>query len=202
MKHLWTFTDEVTPARQIALLSYSDYTEIINQLLQAEVQAFTWEKFLGPELRGCERAVFRLRVNVPVYDAFFNSPVGYRAQYASSPNIGYAASHRLLDAVETSLLRFALKVGTDRLDSVKWSLRAPQSKIWIDEEEVQLQLGSDKRAIEFDLWSQNSIDGAGLLAPVGTLLEVKGGWIDMRDATQVNLKKASRNEDIHFTGYS
>ena len=82
------------------------------------------------------------------------------------------------------------------------SLAATDAKIWILESEVELHLGDPTPEIVFDLWQQGTTDGVGLRAPIGTRLEVKGGWIDREGRERRDPYKATRGDDIHAFGYS
>jgi len=168
---------------------------------RCEIQQFTWESPNDIALRGCERAVFGLRVSCTAYDSFFNSPIGYRAQFALSANAGRAANVILLDALEPALIRFAQRT-EQATDRVVWSLRGPDAKIWIDESEVQEQLGRTEEQILYEPWQQKSLDGVGLLAPLGERLEIKGAWVDASSQFRPNPKKAARAEEIHCVGFS
>lgn len=198
---LWQFSSSVSAARKVAMAAFTSYQEVLNGLQSCEIQYFTWESPRDAALSGCERACFRLRVPGTVYDAFFNCPVGYRAQFALGANAGYEGNLKALDALEPALIRFVQVRGLAD-DRIIWSLRAPDAKIWIDEPEVQEQLGLDDPQILYRPWQSQSEDGCGLLAPVGELLEVKGAWVDARGRFRPNPKKSGRAEDIHRVGFS
>ena len=198
---LWHFSSSVSTSRLAAMATFANYQAVIASLQRCEVQDFTWESPRDTALSGCERASFRLRVTPTVYDAFFNSPVGYRAQFALGANAGYRGNVKTLDALEPALLKF-VQVRGQTNDRVVWSLRGPDAKIWIDESEVQEQMGHSEPQILYEPWQSQSEDGAGLLAPLGELLEVKGAWVDATGHFRPNPKKAGRAEDIHRVGYS
>jgi hypothetical protein len=198
---LWHFSSSVSAARQAAMAAFASYQAVLVALESCEVQYFTWEAPRDTELGGCERACFRLRVNQTVYDAFFNSPVGYRAQFALGANIGFEGNIKALDVLEPRLIRFA-QIRGQADDRVGWSLRAPDAKIWIDESEVQEQMSACDPQILYEPWQSRSQDGAGLLAPLGELLEVKGAWVDSTGRFRPNPKKSDRADDIHQVGYS
>jgi hypothetical protein len=143
-----------------------------------------------------------LSVEPTAYDAFFNSPKGYRAQYAISPKTGETANRRLLDALEPALMRKAATQNSAPSSRVLKSLRCVDAKVWIDELEVEDQLSDPNPAIAYDAWQFDSPDGQGLRAPVGTRLEVKGGWLDAQGEERRDPLKASRSVQISRTGYS
>jgi hypothetical protein len=43
---------------------------------------------------------------------------------------------------------------------------------------------------------------AGLLAPVGTKLEIKGAWVDEGGKERVDPQKLGRASEIHLTGFT
>jgi hypothetical protein len=66
-----------------------------------------------------------------------------------------------------------IKGGVD-LERVEASLAGYDAKAWILESEVSDQMGRDTQDILYEPWRQRSANGAGLLAPVGTKIEVLG----------------------------
>jgi hypothetical protein len=197
----WQFCPSVDNTRAATLMSYPNFDSIASLLADAVVEDFAWEAFSGSILGGCHRASFLLRVTSTAYDAFFNSPAGYRGQFAASAAAGDVGNSRLLALFEVRLLAFA--EGSSVIQSViRKSLRGKQAKLWIFEPEVQAQLGATVPEIAYPVWEQASESGVGLLAPVGSLLEVKGGWIAQDGVECVNPSKSARSEEIHRTGFS
>ena len=199
---LWSFTDSVPLVRAEALLSLVSFAAVLNHLRCARVAAFEWRKYREARLRGCHRAEFLLIVDVATYDEFFNAPVGLRAQYAIGEEHGEAATRLVLSMLEPKLLAFPRANTQPTEAEVRWSLAAPQAKIWIDEDEVAPQLGESNPRLLYPRWQQNSETGVGLLAPVGNRLIVFGGWLDSNDVVRNNPDKAGRRTEIGNTGYS
>lgn len=198
---MWQFCPSVDSTRAATLLSYPNFDSIASLLANAAVESFIWEAFSGSILRGCHRASFLFRVTPAAYDAFFNSPVGYRGQFAVSAAAGDAANRKLLTLFEARLLAFA--EGSSVSETViRNSLSGKQAKLWIFEPEVQTQLGATVPEIAYAVWEQASESGVGLLAPVGKLLEVKGGWLAPDGVECINPSKSARSEEIHRTGFS
>lgn len=198
----WQFTETVSSARAAELRSWGSFDEILKLLLSSFIERFWWEPFLGAQLKECNRASFTMKVSSRAYDAFFNSPVGYRGQYAVSPSVGEAANRRLLNALEPILLRAAERQTQVEPERILASLRAVDAKVWIVETEVEDQLSDSSPAIAYPPWEFDSIDGQGLRAPIGTLLEVKGGWLDSSATERRNPLKPSRRLTIFKTGFS
>jgi hypothetical protein len=198
----WQFSSAVPIERVARLRAWRDFEHVVRSLLESPIEGFWWEPFRSPRLHGCNRASFTLKVEPTTYDAFFNSPKGYRAQYAMSPRAGEAANRRLLDALEPLLIHAATAQNSVPPSLVLKSLRCVDAKVWIDELEVEYQLSDANPAIAYDAWEFDSLDGQGLRAPVGTRLEVKGGWLDARGDERRDSLKASRSVQIFRTGYS
>jgi hypothetical protein len=200
---IWQFSAHVASERAKFLLSYPSFDAVALLLeQQATVEGFVWERFSGQALQGCHRASFCLRVPEATYDAFFNSPAGYRGQYAVSPTAGEAANRKLLVQLEPHLLTYATSHSQVAQAVVRRSLRAAQAKLWILEPDVEAQLGSTAPAIVHEQWNQASASGVGLLAPVAARLEVKGGWLAPNGDERINPAKADRSEEIHRTGFT
>lgn len=199
---IWQFCTSVDSIRARTLLSYPNFDTVASLLLDAAIEDFCWEPFSGQALRNCHRASFLLRVPEVVYDAFFNSPVGYRGQFVASEATGEAANRDLIAQFEARLLAYAEGRALVSQEFVCKSLRAAQAKVWIFEPEVEAQLGANTPAISYIPWEQASESGVGLLAPVGTQLEIKGGWLTPDGLECLNPSKAGRSEDIRRTGFS
>lgn len=200
---LWSFAQCVPEDRKELLLAWEKFEDIALALnLVADVEQSIWEGGDDPELRACGRAAYKLRVPPHIYDAFFNSPVGYRAQYAISPDQGETSNRLLLVILMNKLLAGAPSCPIAR--GVETSLRGLQAKAWIYEKEVEDHLFGDAPEIIFARW----LDGkgcegtAGFRAPVGTLLVVYGGWVDASGSERTNPKKMRRSQDIHECGFS
>jgi hypothetical protein len=197
---IWKFFPSVARSRQEQLLAWDSFDNILGGLLFAEVTASIWEPYDGPELSGCRRAAYLLRVPPQLYDAFFNSPVGYRSQYARSPELGALANRNLVDALTTKLIACAPPAIDPAL--VSKSLIGADAKVWIDEKEVQFHFHDYAPEIDYEPWLHNSTDGVGLRAPVGSRLVAYGGWIDGTGRERLNPYKRTRSEDIHRTGFT
>jgi hypothetical protein len=197
----WAFTDQVPIQRARRLLALQTFDHIVDLLRSSVVTGFVAEAFRGARLKGCDRAVFQLTVERDVYDLFFNAPVGYRGQYADSERAGDAANRAVIDVLRSSLLSFAAR-SVHQWRWVAESLGGTQAKVWIDEDEAAMQLGRGAPDIRFDTWEEHSDSGVGLLAPVGTKLEIKGAWVDQGGKERVDPQKLGRASEIHLTGFT
>jgi hypothetical protein len=198
----WKFTACVAPERSARLLSWESFDEIVESLSNCEISDLYWEGAMSPHLKGCSRASFELLVPADVYDGFFNSPMGYRGQFARSETHGELANRKVLDALLYRLLDAAATHQTANLHQITTSLQAKQAKIWIVETTVEDQLTDPSPSIVFPPWEFNEPNGQGLRAPRGTHLEVKGGWVSPVGDEVINQFKNDRSRHINRTGDS
>lgn len=199
---IWDFYESVDIDRAARLLAPQSFITTIELVQAAVTIGFSWEPFRNDRLKGCHRAEFLLVVPVDVYDYFFNSPHGYRAQYAMAPTNGEAANRAVIASLESNLKTFAQTVPETAQLPLITSLGCTDAKIWIYEPEVETQLGKEKPAIRYAPWETSTETGVGLLAPSATKLEIKGGWIDEQGRERRDPAKATRSIDIHLTGFS
>ena len=197
----WRFTAAVSRERAVRLRSWRSFDQIVDALLRGSVGRFWWEPFNAPRLKGCNRASFPLHVAPDAYDGFFNSAKGYRGQYAVSPSTGVAANRVLLNALEPMLLSAAAEQSQISPLLVRASLRGVDAKVWILEAHVDEQLSDPVASLAYGPWEFDSPDGQGLRAPVGTVLEVKGAWLDAAGFERRDLTKENRALRINKSGF-
>ena len=198
---LWTFTGAVSQARASDLFAWKSFDQIVEHFGACSVAPLYWEEATAPHLKGCCRSSHELPVDPDVFDAFFNAPVGYRGQFAKSEASGNVANRCLIDALFPALLQAGAH-SPIKPERVQASLRGKQAKIWIVESAVEDQLTAPETSIVFAEWEFNEPDGQGLRAPRGTLLEVKGGWLDQSGREVINPAKCQRARNIFRTGDS
>ena len=197
---IWRYSRAVSARRVRALYAWHSFEEIVAKICSARMVSADWEPFQTAALPGCRRSSVVLRVAKSTYDAFYNAPVGIRGCYAASQSAGEEADRLLISSLEPRLLDFAAPrvTGTTR-QLLQKSLRGQQAKTWIVESEVEEQ--TTDGSIIFEPWERATLAGEGLCAPVGKLLEVKGGWLDPAGNERCNPAKKSRSYTIHKTGY-
>ncbi|MDO8683854.1 MAG: hypothetical protein Q7N50_10280 [Armatimonadota bacterium] len=196
-------------ARRERLEKFDTFDKVLERLLRyVEIVAarVCEDEDLGP--RGCWRPEAVLNVESEAFDAFFNSPGGYRAQYLSDPDHGQAANNRLLRALEPKLTNEVVnRCGEKQLsrEKVRDALLANSAKIWPDEDSLDFTQATIDLAVE--RWKQpcdwiNAPKYAGLWAPEGTRLKVIGAFIDPWGNEVVSRVKVRRRFDIHECGFS
>jgi len=215
-QRLWSFSTAVCRTRQRELFSVSGFVEVVMRVSNCAVESFGIEPRDKLPCVGTHRAVFRLQIHPPDCDAFFNSPVGYRAQYCIAVEQGELCNRQIIDALTPKCLAFGNGKWPSHFPEhlVAASLAGHDAKIWIEEKALA---GLEGAHIQFAPWlakaaavstgssadmAARSKAEAGILAPVGTHLELKGAWI-WRDGTECrDPQKASRGKDIHDYGFS
>jgi hypothetical protein len=170
---LWTFSEEIPEYRRTALNAVPSFDAIIQRLASCPIEDFWAQPRDSPPCVGTHRAVFRLRASEEDYDAFFNAPVGYRAQYCLGSDNGRSQNRRVLDALEPRLVAF-YRVRPTAGCSEHWlraSLRGFDAKIWIYEAEVAKAEGAH---ILYEPWLAK-LRAAKFGSPTGTGFARVGG---------------------------
>jgi hypothetical protein len=199
---LWKFHLNIDGARQDSLFAWTSFENVIGALLLGtEVAAFRWRAANWVVLAGCHRAEFLLNVSTHTYDGFFNSPVGYRAQYAISAANGVAKNRELIDSLKTLLLATAEGSGQASTTDIEASIVAAEAKMWIDEDEAMRHYIEEAPEIDFQRWLTHDYC-CGLRAPIGSRLVMLGGWVAPNGVVKPNPHKARRAEEIYEQGYS
>jgi hypothetical protein len=198
----WAFSADFNQVRRARLECITSFAAVVDRIRGGTIENFVWEPGAAPRLKGLKRAAFLIRVSRETYDAFFNSPQGYRAQYAKSAERGVSANRDLLNSLESRLLAYSRQTETTADGLILSSLRGEGAKGWICEGEVQSHMGSSAPEILYGPWVSATTDGAGLLAPVGTLIEVKGAWVNSHGEVVTDPFKIRRAQEIHEVGYS
>ena len=156
------------------------------------------------------RPIFRFEDSPETSDLFFNSRCGYRAQYYVSPDHGIFQNQGLIDGLTPKLIACSKWSDGQRWtdEDVRHSLNRPSAKIWISEDEIDLddpdlpQLGVRRwhEAYENDGYSIRASRGRHL--HLNPLLEVKGAFIRPDGREWVSEDKKRRAEHINEKGFS
>jgi len=163
------------------------------------------------------RPVFSLNVGKELFDQFFNSPSGYRAQYFESPWAGLCANAVFMKAVSTPLIASGPGDSGLAIDFIRESLASPSAKAWLTERGKELDGRCNGCLGEWSAPSSGSVaeiknnrwDVApsakgewGRSAPYLKKLRVMGAFLDDRLNEFVPFDKRFRAEDIHRVGWS
>jgi hypothetical protein len=207
----WNFTDFVPKGRREKMLTLTSFDEVIQQVTAGSVDCFEFEQHRNSEYR---RIFFRLHVGKTAYDAFFNSPVGYRAQYCINIENGLKQNRRLIEAVTPLCLESIKKKGEHEhaREKVLASLSGTDAKVWINDrdwpdiDEIHINYApwvtKAKKANEGTMAEQVARTNAavGVLAPENIHLEIKGAWLTSDNREWRDPGKAQRAEEIRDYG--
>lgn len=215
MAKLWGFSSLVPADRSRNLLGVAGFGDVIDRIGAGSIEFIRAEPRTYPPCLGCHRAFFKVHLPGRDYDAFFNAPAGYRAQYAIGVENGEAKNRELLKVLERTCLEASRTEQDDFAASlVAASLRATDAKLWIQESDLG---GLSGVHIEYRPWldklvaesrgtmadqAARAAASAGVVAPIGTVLEIKGGWIAPDGIECRDPAKANRSQEIHDYGYS
>lgn len=216
----WGFGRRISPDRKNRLVRITDFGEVTAAILkEAEVTGYTVGWGCKSILQGCKRAELAISVSCETCDVFFNSPAGYRAQYYIAPSLGIRQNSSLIQSLLPRLLDYVQRHPQPQMtfEEAKSSLLLSQSKIWIQEEnddalfgsELTVDLTVDRWVTQAKIaWNESSANEQrhkavrGVLAPIHTVLEIKGGWIAGDGNQRVDPEKIRRAEDISEYGFS
>lgn len=213
---LWTFTELVSADRREKLLAVPSFDAVMARIADGTIDYFEAENRKNPRGLGCVRAFFRFLVQDSDYDAFFNSPSGYRAQYCISVERGRTQNHRLIEALTGPSHVFLERRNPEEelQELVRMSLEGVDAKVWIRDADLENLVGphidyapwvEKTRAATTGSWTDQAARGnatSGVLAPVNTHVELKGGWITPQRDEWRDPTKARRAEEIRDYGYT
>ena len=223
----WSYTARVCPERQMALFAAPDFDSIATHIVE-EMRIISFDVCRGNrgEVRGCKRPEFSLQVSNDTFDMFFNGPRGYRAQYHNGIENGEMANVQLLLIMSDKLIDYTKGKSTTHTvndDHLRLSLKAKSAKIWINEEGARAQRGDDVGLLKVDLEVEPWLTTAqtyvatpakftdtnkeikaldGVKAPTGSVLEVKGAFVDDHGEEHIAEDKKDRSLQIHLYGYT
>ena len=201
----WGYSDKLGNTRKQRLLTAKPYPELLAAMVgSARIVEYRREEARSPHLSGTKRARFILSVQPELYDQFFNGPTGYRAQYAMSIEAGEQANARAINVLTPVLEQYLVRVAPDEQDWAMSSVALSQSKIWIAESEpsAEMALHAEDGVLMFPRWRAQAQDRRGHAAPIGSVLEVKGGWMAPYGSEVIDPSKSCRAINIHRFGYA
>ncbi len=197
--------------RHQRLLAVTSFEEIIQGVTRGNIDYFV------DEVRSdYSRAFFKVHVSEPYYDAFFNSPNGYRAQYCLSMENGEKQNRRLIDAITPMCLEYSNEHELHDFPTQKvlTSLRGVDAKAWITESDIpdidEVHINYGPWIAKADASTENTMTdqaarasaSVGVLAPVGTHLEIKGAWLTPEGNEWRDPGKMYRAQEIHDYGFT
>ncbi len=196
------------------MLSVGSFNDVVALIERGQLDEPTLEFKNHGECAGAVRLLCMIRVGFVAYDAFLNSPVGLRAQYAISPEAGESANSALCNRLRPRLLahpKLAELTETERT-LAQQSIGSVEARVWVNDRDWS---SAERPGLRYEPWvrkasaaregtaAEQQARGSalnGVLAPEGTILEFKGGWFHRAGEPCVDNSKAVRSESIHDYG--
>lgn len=205
----WIFSPQFDEERRAHLESVVSLEFVLDQVVE-EIKNIRVNICQGkdPGLTDSRRPVFSFEVGQDTFDAFFNSPVGYRAQYLSDPETGQAMNGQLIRRLAGKLAAVAPSANADPellQGEVELSLLAASAKVWVHEDYFPFQsLTADLAVLSWlaEAKAGNQKAKWGLCAPRCSMLQIKGAFIDHWGNEIVPKKKIGRRFEIQKYGFS
>lgn len=205
----WQFSSQFDTERRTRLESVVSFESVVDRIV-AEAKNIRVNLCQGkdPGLTEARRPIFSFEVSQDTFDAFFNSPVGYRAQYLSDPEAGQAANGHFVERLAGQLAAVASSADADPellQSEVELSLLAASAKVWVHEDYFPFQsLTADLAVSSWLTQAKAGIKKAewGLCAPRCSMLQIKGAFIDHWGNEIVPKNKIGRRFEIQKYGFS
>lgn len=155
----WPLRPELVPVtRRGAHATGASFDDVIAALL-GTAAGFSYRAKRGcREAKGHTRPEFFFSVQPDVFDLFFNSRSGYRAQFCGDHRVGAAQNGKLIRGFEQRLLAVAVSSGAGvtspgfSLQQIRSALSLPSAKVWMDEYDADSTL------------NKSSVDAESLIA--------------------------------------
>jgi hypothetical protein len=162
---------------------------------------------------GFARPVYTIKVTAYVFDRFFNSRSGYRAEYFRSPFGGLAANGHLLRTIAPALVASNQPDYGSSVDPALTMapLTSHSAKVWLTEQNAfcdrcKGEWRSTQKGAEIinGRWELSTLATArdGRMAPALTKLKVMGAFLSNDGDEFIPYRKRRRHFEIHETGWS
>jgi hypothetical protein len=213
MSQRWEYSDTIEKERQAQLLSVKSFA-VIPENIAREMSILCYH------LQGCDddsryaRPVFCVQVSGEVFDAFFNSPKGYRACYFESPFHGLECNRHLLERLLPRLSEWAIQNSpTYNAKFSQDALLAVSAKAWLAEVSQELcshcegewsRPSDDQTEIFNGRWDASNLPDSkfGRKAPRGSKIRLFGAFLSSRGDEFIPARKRERHQQIHWQGWS
>jgi len=133
---MWSYSNSVPETRRIALNNAPPFLELIERVrTEMRLLCADWQDC--DVMDGYRRRVYCISLCHELFDLFFNSATGYRAQYFHSLNKGLQANAQAIKALVPPLLRDSEAINSEAAE-IESSWTAPSAKLWLAEHEKHL----------------------------------------------------------------
>ena len=138
MTQRWKYSDTIEKERQDRLFSIESFS-IVAECIEQEMSILCYHLQQCHDNSKYFRPVYCVRVEGKLFDAFFNSPKGYRGSYFESPSYGLQCNGDLMKRLLPRLSEWAAQnsPGYDTQFSQD-ALLANSAKAWLAETSMKL----------------------------------------------------------------
>lgn len=183
-----------------------EFENICNRIIESAARLCShWQE--SQDSNGFSRPVLCLCVESHLFDTFFNSANGYRAQYYESPSNGQIKNALFVRNVSDAILS---KDTLENIDLARYSFSRNSAKAWLAEVEKHdcpacrgewsYPQNADPEILN-DRWEKSS-NHCGPKAPLGTKIRLFGAFVNARLEEYVPLNKNNRAKEISSFGWS
>lgn len=158
------------------------------------------------------RLIVYIRVKAQILDQFFNSPVGYRAQYFASCILGERANRFVINELFSKVLVEGKRGKGLKEDFIRESLKHRACKVWLHQGRWLRQAKREDRVLLVPRWQAECVSGDkarqklarwGSLAPAHeTQLLVKGGFVGSNSRVNIHKSPMTRSRELHELGFT
>jgi hypothetical protein len=165
--------------------------------------------------RDARQIIFQIDVGEKACDLLYNAPDGLRGRYWQSPDHGFTATRRLIEALLPALMSSSEDIPPTRFGrsapmagaDISASLAAPSAKVWpreFDEKGTSLLI---EHRLVVPRWEENeqhapANNGMWRRTPIGGELEIKGAILGPDQMEYVPEAKRDRSCQIHRFGFT
>jgi len=213
MAQAWKYSETIEKERQNWLFSIESF-DVVAKRIEREMSILCYH------LQGCHddsrfaRPVFCVRVSEELFDAFFNSPRGYRGSYFVSPFHGLECNGHMIKRLLPRLSEWSAEnsPGHD-VRFTQDALLAVSAKAWLAEASMELcslcegewsHSADDVAEIVNGRWdvSTQPNSKSGRKAPQCSKIRLFGAFLNGHGDEFVTARKRDRHQHIHCEGWS
>lgn len=217
------FTDQ---NRALTLASTTDTNKLINTLAininDKPASSFTYKWDPANSMPGYARVIFSISVGRSLFDKFFNSPAGIRAQFFDGASQGAAFQSNLTTKILDTLANYLANHDTLHEKQGIKSIVGSYSKFWMDESQG-LPSGPYDQSFPIKQWVDSAnpqlnkailtelkitqalatdLSEWGIWAPIRFNIKFLGTFVDANGKEWVAPLKETRGGQIKYLGFS
>jgi hypothetical protein len=208
----WVIDKRVGSRRIRRIKHAANFEGVVSRLVRgARVEHLCRERASG--CHSAFRLIVRFRVRPESLDQFFNSSVGYRAQYFASSKLGERANRFTVKEFFPKVIAEGKRRKRPKKDFIEMSLKHPDCKVWPHQGEWLRRARCEDRVLLVPRWQAELTSGDkarqklalwGSLAPAHeTRLLLKGGFVQSTGRIgSIGKAPSNRSKQLHELGFT